>query len=142
MFETPIRVDYIDTDAMAVVHHSSYCRWLERVRVFWLDSVGEPYKKMEAEGLGFPLRELNILYKKPLRFDDRAIVEIVEVDMKDLTVEIRYRIRSEDRKLVYALASSKHVLVEMSESKNGTEFKLVPIPKSWRSKWQQLKDQK
>jgi acyl-CoA thioester hydrolase len=144
MFETPIRVDYIDTDAMAVVHHASYCRWLERARILWLESVGESYKKMEARGLGFPLRELNIVYKKPLHFDDRAIIEIVEVDMAQLTVEIRYRIRSEDRKQIHAIATSRHVLVEMTRSGDSgkAEFKLIPVPDVWRSKWQQLKDQK
>jgi acyl-CoA thioester hydrolase len=145
VFETPIQVDYIDTDAMAVVHHSSYCRWLERARILWLDSIDEPYKKMESEGLGLPLRELNVLYKKPLRFGDRAIVEIVEVDMTELTVEIRYKIRSEDRKQIHALASTKHVLVQMNRSTgagNETEFKLLPVPEAWRNKWQQLRDQK
>jgi len=145
VFKSEFRVDYVDTDAMGVVHHASYCRWLERARVHWLDSVGEPYRKMEADGMAFPLRELNIVYKKPLRFDDRAVVEISDVDMEALTVEIRYRILSEDHKKVHAVASTRHVLVKMIRKENQAsevEMKLLPIPEHWRKKWQQLRDPK
>ncbi len=144
MFEVPFRVDYVDTDAMGVVHHSSYCRWLERARILWLDSIDESYKKLEAEGLGLPLREMEVKFRMPLRFDDQALVVISNVEMDAFTIEIHYRITTEDRARIYAMARTKHVLVRMERlaGSEGVRFERLDVPENWRLKWQQLKDQK
>ena len=52
-FEIPIQVRYAETDAMGVVHHSSYFIWLELARVEWLKSLGIDYKQMEQVKLLF-----------------------------------------------------------------------------------------
>ena len=54
-FEIPIQVRYAETDAMGVVHHSSYFVWLELARVEWLKSLGIDYKQMEQEGFFLPV---------------------------------------------------------------------------------------
>lgn len=30
------RVNYYETDQMAIVHHSNYIRWFEEARIIWL----------------------------------------------------------------------------------------------------------
>jgi YbgC/YbaW family acyl-CoA thioester hydrolase len=145
VFEIAIRVDYIDTDAMGVVHHSSYCRWLERARIGWLDLIQQSYKSMESEGMGLPVRELEIKYKVPLRFHDQALVAVSQVDLARHTLEIHYKITSLDRKRTFALARTKHALVKMEhkvDDEGQKVLSLVEIPESWRSKWQQLNVQK
>jgi len=69
-FESSIQVRYAETDAMGVVHHSSYFVWLELARVEWLKSLGIDYKQMEQEGFFLPVVQADLTYKVPAFFDD------------------------------------------------------------------------
>ena len=40
-------VQYYETDAMAVVHHSNYIRWFEEARLDYLEQSGYPYDGIE-----------------------------------------------------------------------------------------------
>jgi len=71
----PITVRYAETDAMGVVHHSSYVVWLEAARVAWLEQIGLPYTQIEAQGLAFAVVELGLTYRQPARFGDTVEVE-------------------------------------------------------------------
>jgi len=73
-----VRVGYVDTDQAAVVHHSTYFRWLEQARVELMREGGLEYKSWEAATkLGLPLLDAAIRYVRPCRFDDIVIVETV-----------------------------------------------------------------
>lgn len=37
------RVNYYETDAMGIVHHSNYVRWMEEARIFMMDMCGYLY---------------------------------------------------------------------------------------------------
>ena len=67
-----IRVRYAESDQMGVVHHGAYVAWLEEARIEWLRSVGRSYRELEATGILMPVVELQISYKRSLRFDDIA----------------------------------------------------------------------
>ena len=43
------KVNYYETDAMQIVHHSNYIRFLEEARISFMDKIGLPYKKIEEE---------------------------------------------------------------------------------------------
>lgn len=75
-FEIPIQVRYAETDAMGVVHHSSYFVWLELVRVAWLKSLGIDYKQMEQEGFFLPVVQADLTYKLPAFFDDVVLIKL------------------------------------------------------------------
>jgi acyl-CoA thioester hydrolase len=154
VFELHFRVDYIDTDAMGVAHHSSYCRWLERARVDWLASLGMSYAKMEAEGYALPVRRLELEYFKPLRFDDRAVISLRLARMDRVRMNIEYEIwktrartqgdlfenegqsknegqseKNQGDKILVSRAATELVLVK--------NLKPASIPEEWRKKWQQ-----
>ena len=38
------RVPFYETDAMGIVHHSNYVRYLELARIQWLDEHDQPYR--------------------------------------------------------------------------------------------------
>ncbi len=76
IFEIPVRVRYAETDAMGVVHHSSYFIWLELARVEWLKALGIDYKQMEQEGLFLPVVQANLNYKSPTFFDDLLMIKL------------------------------------------------------------------
>ena len=45
--ETRIRVQYYETDAMGIVHHSNYVRYFETARTEFFRSRGYSYDRME-----------------------------------------------------------------------------------------------
>ncbi|GEM84398.1 acyl-CoA thioesterase [Meiothermus hypogaeus] len=92
----PIAVRYAETDAMGVVHHSSYVVWLEAARVEWLEQIGLPYTQIEVQGLAFAVIELGLTYRNPARFGDRVEVETWLSEASSRTLRYQYRVwRSE-----------------------------------------------
>ena len=52
--ETRIRVQYYETDAMGIVHHSNYIRYFETARTEFFRSRGYSYDRMEKSGVYMP----------------------------------------------------------------------------------------
>ncbi len=88
----PIPVRYAETDAMGVVHHSSYVVWLEAARVEWLNRLGLPYTQIEAQGLAFAVVELGLTYRQPARFGDTVEVEACLTEATSRTLRYAYRV--------------------------------------------------
>jgi acyl-CoA thioester hydrolase len=88
----PITVRYAETDAMGVVHHSSYIVWLEAARVEWLNQIGLPYTQVEAMGVAFAVVEVNFTYRAPARFGDRVEVEAWLEELASRTLRFRYQV--------------------------------------------------
>ncbi|WP_027876573.1 acyl-CoA thioesterase [Meiothermus cerbereus] len=88
----PITVRYAETDAMGVVHHSSYVVWLEAARVEWLEQIGLPYPQIEAQGLAFAVVELGLIYRQPARFGERVEVEVWLCEASSRTLRYQYRV--------------------------------------------------
>ena len=65
-----IRVRYAETDQMGVAHHAAYIPWLEEARIEWLRAHQRSYRQLEAEGIFMPVIELQVRYRRSLRFDD------------------------------------------------------------------------
>ena len=92
-FELSIQVRYAETDAMGVVHHSSYFVWLELARVEWLKSIGIDYKNMEKEGFFLPVVQADVIYKLPAFFDDALTVKLFPPeDCQRARFTLRYEI--------------------------------------------------
>jgi acyl-CoA thioester hydrolase len=68
-------VNFYETDAMGIVHHSNYVRFFEHARVQFLAEHDRPYTEYVAEGLHVPVTRVAVQYKRPCRFADE--IEIV-----------------------------------------------------------------
>jgi len=73
-YQSEIEVRYAETDAMGIVHHSSYAIWFELSRIQALRHIGLPYEDMEAEGYTIPVVHLAVDYLQPARFGDHVTV--------------------------------------------------------------------
>lgn len=133
MFKMEFQVDYVDTDAMGVVHHSRYFRWFERVRVEWLRSIGLSYREMELEGYILPLSDASIKYRRPLYFDDRPTIEVSVKRIRIAGVELEYKIYV--RGELATTASTSHVVCKKGEGEEEGEWNPVRIPEKWRTIW-------
>lgn len=134
------QVDYIDTDAMGVVHHGSYFRWMERCRVEWLRSFGLSYVEMEKEGYILPLREARLEYKKPLYFDDRPTI-MVRVDrLRVAGVDLAYEIRKNGELMTKGFTG--HVVCLRGTEDGKSALSPVRIPEKWRKLWLEQSEKK
>jgi acyl-CoA thioester hydrolase len=69
------RVNFYDTDAMAVVHHANYIRWFEIGRVEYLRSIGITLDMLMDDGYVFPITEVRAKYLSPGHFDEELLME-------------------------------------------------------------------
>lgn len=83
-----IRVRYAETDAQQVAHHSAYVVWLEEARIEALRSIGRSYRSLEADGVLMPVIEVQVRYKRALRFDDHP--ELVTTVVPEGRTRLRF----------------------------------------------------
>ena len=76
-FDTEIRVWYVDTDQMGIVHHSNYIKYYEEARSAFMRHLGVSYADMEASGVLMPILHVESDYKRPARYDDLLTVRII-----------------------------------------------------------------
>lgn len=72
--EKTIEVRYAETDQMGVVHHSNYIVWMELGRTQLIHDLGFSYAEMEKNGVLAPVLDVQVSYKKPLTYGDKAII--------------------------------------------------------------------
>lgn len=85
------RVTFYETDAMAVVHHSNYVRYLEEARVEWMRQSGLLAHHAPQGEFVFAVHDLSVSYKRPLKFDDQ--IEIwMQAKLDGVRVRIQYAV--------------------------------------------------
>jgi acyl-CoA thioester hydrolase len=62
-----VKVEFYDVDAMKVVWHGHYARFMEVGRMALYDKLGYGYMEMEASGYSWPVVDLHIRYVRPAR---------------------------------------------------------------------------
>ena len=72
-----VRVRYCETDQMGVAHHAAWVPWLEMARIEWLRAHGHSYAQLEREGLGMPVIDLRLRYRKAARFDEELDLDTI-----------------------------------------------------------------
>ncbi len=112
------RVQFYETDAQGVVHHSNYLRYFEEARGEFLRSIGIPYSFIRKEGYEVVLLEISCSFKKPLFYDELFELCIELEELNRYTFTFKYQIKVEED--LRAEGRTKHCVI-----KNG---KIVSIP--------------
>ena len=86
------KVNFYDTDAMAVVHHSNYIRWFEIGRVEFLRAAGITLNQLMEDGYVFPITEVSAKYVASAYFDDELIIETIPEALTKVKMAFKYRI--------------------------------------------------
>lgn len=107
--ETAVR--YAETDQMGVVYHANYLVWLELGRTALVESLGLSYAGMEKDGVVSPVVEVQIKYRKPLRYGETARIKTWIEKYDGLRVVYGYEIRNPRGELC-ATASTVNVCVD------------------------------
>ena len=106
-----VRVRYSETDQMGVVYHGNYIPYFEIGRVEWLRNKGISYKIMEESGIGLPIVNMNINYKKSAVYDELLTVHTVFKSQTSVKIEFDCAIYNESKEL---LPTAQFMLVFVS----------------------------
>lgn len=106
-----VRVRYSETDQMGVVYHGNYIPYFEIGRVEWLRNKGISYKMMEENGIGLPIVNMNINFKKSAVYDELLTVHTVFKSLTSVRIEFDCAIYNEAKEL---LTTAQFMLVFVS----------------------------
>lgn len=87
-----LRVRFVETDLMGIVHHAAYLAYVEAARVEYLRRRGADYRALVGSGLHMPVIEARLAYKRPARFDDALDVEVRLGALSRVTVRFDCRV--------------------------------------------------
>ncbi|MCX8076943.1 MAG: acyl-CoA thioesterase [Aquificaceae bacterium] len=118
------RVQFYETDAQGIVHHSNYLRYFEEARGELLRSIGFPYSTLREEGFEVVLLSLECEFIKPLRYDEEFEITVSLHHIDRFSFSFEYQ-TLQDRSLK-AKGKTKHCTV-----KGG---KIVSIPQGVKNK--------
>ena len=106
------KVQYYETDMMGVTHHANYIRWMEEARIDFMDQLGFPYARMEAEGVVSPVRSVECTYLKPCTFGDEIDIMVSVVSFNGVVLAIRYEMINAGSGEKLCTAGSEHVFLD------------------------------
>ena len=107
---TQIRVRYAETDAMGIVHHSSYIPWFELGRSDWMREAGLPYSEFENMGYYLTVTEVCARYLHPAVYDELVTIDTWIEEVRSRGVTIGYEVWNQaGQRLVQAC--TKHVCI-------------------------------
>lgn len=90
------KINYYETDKMAIVHHSNYIRFFEEARLDMMDKFDLNYRKMEDMGIIIPVMSVDCKYIVPLCFDDEVKIHTKIIKFDGIKMEIAYEIYRDD----------------------------------------------
>ena len=105
------RVQYYETDMMGIAHHANYIRWMEEARIDFMDQMGFPYARMEAEGIISPVRAVSCRYKKPCTFGEALRISVAVEGFNGVVLTLRYDMTREADGALICQATSEHVFL-------------------------------
>jgi len=116
------KVNFYETDAQGIVHHSNYPRYFEEARGYFLEKINFPYYKIRNElNIDIVLLELNIKYKRFLEFGDNFYIKTVFKLENKYYFYFEYEVLKENKQICAGL--TKHCCIKRNSKK------LTIIPK-------------
>jgi acyl-CoA thioester hydrolase len=91
-FGHDIRVRFVETDAMGIVHHSNYLPYFEEARVAYLAHIGHPFTEWRTAGIESPVLESFVRYRQPLQFDEVMTVHVALAELTRASFQMAYLI--------------------------------------------------
>lgn len=110
------RVRFDEVDALGIVWHGNYVKYLEDGREAWGRKYGIPYMTIFREhGFSVPLVKLNMDYKRPLRYEENCIIETRFINCEAAKIQLAYTIYNEASEVVLTAESTQVFLNKEGE---------------------------
>ena len=111
------RVHFYETDQMGVVHHANYFRWFELGRVEYLRAIGVTLTELIADGILFPITEIDAKFHSPARYDDLIEIETTPIDLTKAKLVFDYKITRKGEEKILVTGHSLNVFTDASSGK-------------------------
>lgn len=108
------KVNYYETDAMQIVHHSNYIRYMEESRTYALAKIGLPYSKMEEEGVLIPVLGVSCQYKHPARYEDEVLIDVRVKEYTGVKIIMEYTITNKETGDLILTGETKHCFTDVN----------------------------
>jgi acyl-CoA thioester hydrolase len=105
-----IDIQFYDVDAMRVVWHGNYVKYIEDARCQLLRQFNYDYNDMEDSGYFWPIVDMRLKYVKSAEFGDKIRVEATLVEY-ETRLKISYRIFNADTNQLLTKAYTVQVAV-------------------------------
>ncbi len=127
-------IPFFDVDAMHIMWHGHYVKYLEMARCAFLEEINYTYDVMKHYGYGWPIVQLNLKYVKPALFRQKIRVNLALVEYESC-IRIDYTIvdLNSGQKLTQASTTQVAVAIESGEMQ-------LQTPQSWRSAVENYRD--
>lgn len=127
---TEIKIRFNEVDSLRVVWHGSYVKYLEDGRDAFGEKYSVHYLDFLRENIVVPLVHMELDYKKPLKFGEKAIIETKYIDCDSAKLIFEYTIyRSSNMEEV---ATGKTIQVFLN-----TDMELLLIIPEFFVKWKE-----
>ena len=124
--ETTFPIRYAETDAMGIVHHTSYIVYFEEGRSAYTRALGRSYAEMETDGFFLAVTAVNAHYRQSMRYGQHVLVRCWIEQLKSRTIAFAYEICDADTKAVCVTGQTSHICITR-------EGKAVRFPENWLS---------
>jgi acyl-CoA thioester hydrolase len=101
VYDSKVRVRYVETDQMGIVHHSNYAQYYELARTECFEACsGMTYAAMEADGVMLPILELQSKYLKPAYYNEVLTIKSIVKELPSVRLNVDYEIYNEANELI------------------------------------------
>jgi len=97
--EIKLRVRYSDTDQMGYVYYGRYASFYEIARVELFRSLGFSYKKLEGEGIGMPVIDMETKYILPIKYDEQIKINTSIENLPSSRISFKYEVYNQNNEL-------------------------------------------
>tara|TARA_B100001559_G_C16417224_1_gene583295 strand:+ start:192 stop:596 length:405 start_codon:yes stop_codon:yes gene_type:complete len=94
-----LRVRYSDTDQMGYVYYGRYASYYEVARVELFRNLGFSYKKLEEEGIGMPVIDMETKYLLPIKYDEEITIRTRIEELPSSRIIFHYEILNQNNDL-------------------------------------------
>ncbi len=98
--ETKIRVRYSEVDQMGFVYYGNYPAFYEVGRTEAMRQLNTSYREMEERGVMMPVISMNIVYKRPARYDNELTIRTTISELPSTRMRFIYEIFNEQGDLL------------------------------------------
>ena len=100
VFETQVRVRYVEVDQSGFVYNGHYAVFYEVGRSEALRQLGSTYKKMEESGIIMPLVNQYFRYYKPAKYDDLLTIKTKIPAIPEARIRFEYEIYNQNNEIL------------------------------------------
>lgn len=127
--DTTFHVRYAETDAMGIVHHSSYIVYFEEARSDYTRQRGSDYADFERQGLYLAVTEVHARYVKPAHYGQQVTIRTWLEALQSRGLSFGYEVVDTATGEQHATGITRHICINRAGQ-------VVKIPDAWRT-WAQ-----